>query len=236
MNKRKCAMLGLGLILGIYAFKAQAGSSSDVSADKIGNPDQGQQWREILQKYRQDAAVKQVLLVRCTGGSSAKAQFYRKITEYNNAWTLVFEEDAYIGKNGTGKTKEGDGKTPIGEFGITKAFGILPDPGSSLEYIDITRDTYSCDEDCEYYNQIIHTEETGHHCTGEEMYSYTPEYNYGIVLDYNSGNVYPKGSAIYLHCKGVKKFTGGCIAVSEGHMKTILEYADQGMKVCIGKD
>ena len=33
-----------------------------------------------------------------------------------SAWKLLLETDAIIGKNGLGKTKEGDGKTPVGVF------------------------------------------------------------------------------------------------------------------------
>jgi L,D-peptidoglycan transpeptidase YkuD (ErfK/YbiS/YcfS/YnhG family) len=64
------------------------------------------------------------------------------------------------------------------------------------EFIYLT--TYACDEDCEYYNQIIDTEETGHECKGEEMFSYQPQYNYGIATDFNKACIYPNGSAIFI--------------------------------------
>ena len=116
------------------------------------------------------------------------------------------------------------------------AFGILNDPGTSLDYIQITESVYACDEDCEYYNQIIDTRAVDHDCSGEEMYIYTPEYNYGIATDYNAENEYPKGSEIFLHCKGAKVFTGGCVAIDEACMKTVLEYADAGMRVIIHEE
>ena len=193
-------------------------------------------WREVLQNYRKDDSVHQVMLVRCTEGSNATVQFYNKLPAQKNAWTLLFETDAYIGKNGTGKTEEGDAKTPLGDFGVQYAFGILNNPGTSLEYVDIKESTYACDEEGEFYNQIIDTEETGHDCKGEEMFIYTPEYNYGIVTDYNAENEYPKGSGIFLHCKGAKVFTGGCIAIDEEYMKTVLQYADPGMRIIIHEE
>lgn len=193
-------------------------------------------WREMLQYYRKDDNVHQVMLVRCTEGSNAIVQFYNKLTDQNNAWTLVFETNAYIGKNGTGKTQEGDGKTPYGDFGVLCAFGILDDPGTKLDYIPVSETTYACDEDCEYYNQIIDIEETGHACTGEEMFIYSPEYNYGIATDYNPNNEYPKGSEIFLYCKGAKVFTGGCIAIDEDLMRTVLQYAESGMRIIIHEE
>ena len=193
-------------------------------------------WREMLQKYRKDDGVKQVMLVRCTEGSNAIVQFYNKLTDQNNAWTLVFETEAYIGKYGAGKTKEGDAKTPYGDYGVRCAFGILDDPGTALEYVNVTETTFACDEECEYYNQIIDTASTGHNCAGEEMFIYTPEYNYGIATDYNPGNEWPKGSSIFLHCKGAKVFTGGCVAIDEELMKLVLQYAEPGMRIIIHEE
>ena len=157
------------------------------------NTDNQAYWREMLQKYRKDDQVSQVILVRCTEGSDAIVQFYQKQINQQNAWTLVFETDAYIGLNGTGKTKEGDACTPLGDFGIRSAFGIKENPGTELDYIDVIPTTFACDEEGEYYNQIIDTAETGHNCGGEEMYLYSPEYNYGIAIDYNHDNTWPDG-------------------------------------------
>ena len=41
------------------------------------------------------------------------------------------------------------------DFGVLDAFGIKPNPGTALQYTDITDTIYACDEECEYYNQII---------------------------------------------------------------------------------
>ena len=65
----------------------------------------------------------------------------------------------------------GDGKTPIGTLRPLSAFGVKPNPGTTMPYIDVKPTTYACDEDCEYYNKIIDTAETQHDCKGEEMYS-----------------------------------------------------------------
>ena len=210
-------------------------SVETVSAGQV-NSDNQAFWREALQTYRNDDSVNQVMLVRCTEGSNAIVQFYDKQKDQKNAWSLVFETDAYIGKNGTGKTQEGDAKTPLGDFGVQYAFGILDDPGTSLDYVDVTETTFACDEEGEYYNQIIDTQETGHDCTGEEMYVYTPEYNYGIVTDYNLENEWPVGSGIFLHCKGAKVFTGGCVAIDEEYMRTVLQYAQPGMRIIIHEE
>ena len=64
-----------------------------------------------------------------------------QVGEKTTAWISMHEKDSagnwqeimttpgFIGKNGLGKTKEGDGKTPAGIFYFNKAFGIAPNPG-----------------------------------------------------------------------------------------------------------
>lgn len=206
---------------------------ASAEADEI---DTAQYWREMLQYYRSDDNVQQLLFVRCTGGRSAISQFYVKLPEENNAWTLVFTDNSYIGKNGLGKTKEGDAMTPIGDFGIRTAFGIRNNPGTALPYLSITPTVFACDEECEYYNQIVDTAAASHSCTGEEMYKYSPEYNYGLETDYNPDNQLGVGSAIFIHCKGAKPFTGGCVALDEEHMRQILQLAQPGMRIIINVD
>ena len=218
-----CVLLGMGTGLAVKAAEeSRPGSTVDLAYG-----------REMLQKYRQDDQVNQVMLVCCTEGSNATVQFYQKNTDQNKAWTMVFETNAYIGKNGAGKTQEGDARTPLGDFGIRCAFGIKDNPGTELEYVDVVETTYACDEEGEYYNQIIDTKETGHSCSGEEMFFCIPDYHYGIAIDYNPENEWPKGSAIFLHCKGANAFTGGCVAIDEEHMKTVLQYAQTGMRIII---
>ena len=221
-----CAQYGAGSA----AREAPKAEETSAAGEKAIDLDAAQERREIMQKYRSDDSVKQMMIVSHTEGWNARVFFYEKAEE-NDAWTLVFDGEAYIGKNGMNKTKEGDTKTPCGDYEILQAFGILPNPGTTLEYIDITPETFACDEDCEYYNQIIDTKETGHNCKGEEMYKFCPEYNYGLTTSFNRENKYPDGSAIFVHCKGQKPFTGGCIALDEKEMKLVLEKAEPGMHI-----
>ena len=236
MKKAVVTLLLLAVTMSLLLLVSGSAEPRAAEGQPAFNSENQAYWREMLQLYRKDDNVRQVMLVRCTEGSNAIVQFYQKLTDQNNAWTLVFETDAFIGKNGAGKTQEGDAKTPYGDFGVLCAFGILDDPGTKLGYIPVTETTYACDEDCEYYNQIIDIEQTGHDCAGEEMFIYSPEYNYGIATDYNPNNEYPKGSEIFLHCKGAKVFTGGCIAIDEDLMRTVLQYAEPGMRIIIHEE
>ena len=206
---------------------AEYGSAADLEVDK----DSAQARREEMWKYRDDDKVNQILFVTHTEGTQATAEFYVKVPEENNAWVLEFSTDAYIGIDQMGVPNEQSGYTPLGDYGIGNAFGIRNNPGTSLNYIDVTPTTFACDEDCEYYNQTIDIKETGHDCKGEEMFKYSPEYNYGLQTATNPDNEYNKGSNLFIHCKGAKPFTMGCVALDEESMITVLKKADSGMRV-----
>ena len=146
---------------------------------------------------------------------------------------VLFTTDVYVGKHGIGKTCEGDSKTPVGTFHPLTAFGVKPNPGTAMPYINVTPTIFACDDSCKYYNQIIDTAVVHHRCGGEEMFSYQPQYNYGIATDFNKECVYPNGSNIFIHVKGSKTYTGGCIAFDEERMKEILTNCDTSLVISI---
>ena len=184
-------------------------------------------WDSLLDKYADSTEVNQLVFVKCTGGDTADVSFYVRNGE---KWDMHGEESGWIGRNGFGKEKEGDGKTPLGEFGVGKAFGILPDPGTTLEYIHVTSSIFACDEDCEYYNTIIDTAEVHHACKGEDM-SRIKGYNYGFQIMYNPDNVPGLDSNIFFHCGSGN--TSGCVAVSEEFCREIVARITSGARVCI---
>lgn len=189
----------------------------------------GDRWDQLLEQYRDDAKTNQLVFVRYTGGSSAKVQMYQKS---GRKWKRIVNCSGYVGSNGIGKTKEGDKKTPTGTFNLTQAFGIKADPGAGTSYVQINQYLYWCG-DQPYYNQLIDIRNHPHTCRGEHLIDYTPQYYYGMFLDYNKDCVYGKGSAIFLHCTGSNPYTAGCIAVSQENMIKIIQNAKSGAKICI---
>jgi L,D-peptidoglycan transpeptidase YkuD (ErfK/YbiS/YcfS/YnhG family) len=188
---------------------------------------------KILTKYQNNKKVDQLICVNYISNSNAILNMYIKNKKQKNSWNLILTTVVFVGKNGIVKQKEGDLKTPIGTFNITKAFGIKENPGTKLKYIKVTKNLYACDENCKYYNQIIDSKKTKHQCKGEHLIDYSPQYNYGLCIDFNSKNIYPKGSNIFIHVKGKKNYTAGCIAVDEESMITILKNATTKTIVCI---
>ena len=127
-------------------------------------PRESEPWSSVLKQYAGDDAVHELLLVQSAEGSNATVRSYAKAGV--RKWKLVSETDAFIGKNGLGKTREGDAKTPEGDFGVQTAFGILPDPGTALPWLPITESIFACDEEGPWYNRIIDTAATHHPCRG----------------------------------------------------------------------
>lgn len=185
-------------------------------------------------KYLRDDSVKQLITVQATEGTNAVVKLFEKTAENGSTlWTQTLDCPGFIGLAGLGKTKEGDNKTPIGDFGITTAFGIKADPGTALPYLDVDEYTYCCGDE-NYYNQLIDIREHPHDCSGgEHLIDYSPEYNYGLFLDYNKDGTPGLGSAIFFHCAGANTYTGGCIAVSEEDMVTILKALTPNARIII---
>lgn len=188
-------------------------------------------WSKLLTKYQDDPSVNQLVFVKYTGGTSAEVSMYQK---KSSGWKRILKCAGYVGRNGVGKTKEGDAKTPTGTFALTHAFGIKSNPGAKMDYVKVNPYLYWC-ADRQYYNQLIDIRKAPHSCTGEHLMDYVPQYNYGMFTSYNKDNVYGKGSAIFLHCVGSNPYTGGCVAVSQENMIKIIQNAEPGTKICIYK-
>ena len=189
---------------------------------------------KYLAKYQNNSLVRQMLLVEQSESNSRSATLFLFSKNNHDDWRIVFECKAVLGMNGLGKTREGDAKTPTGDFGMVRTFGVKDDPGSLIPYTKLTDTMYLC-SDKEYYNQFIDVSKVSHTCSSksEHLIDYQPQYNYALIFDYNKDNVYGKGSAIFLHCFGSHPYTLGCIAVSEENMVKILKTVDVNARICI---
>ena len=52
-------------------------------------------------------------------------------------------------------------------------------------------------------------------------------------MDYNKEGVAGRGSAIFLHCKGSRRYTAGCIAIDKPAMRNLLQQLKPGAKIVI---
>ncbi len=189
---------------------------------------------KYLTKYQKNLLVRQIILVEQSESDRRSATLFLLSKNNHDDWRIALKCKAVLGMNGLGKTREGDAKTPTGDFGMVRTLGVKDDPGSLIPYTKLTDTMYLC-SDREYYNQFIDISKVSHICSSksEHLISYQPQYNYALIFDYNKENVYGKGSAIFLHCFGSYPYTLGCIAISEENMIKILKTVDKNARICI---
>ncbi len=151
----------------------------------------------------------------------------------DGVWQEVLSCSARTGRNGIGKTMEGDGKTPQGVYGFLFAFGTAPDPGTAMPYTQADGTYYWVDDSSSaYYNQFVSTASVEPDWqSAENIAAAGSSYRYVLALDYNAARVPGAGSAIFLHC--LPTGGAGCIAVPESDMRMILQRIQPGCRIYI---
>ncbi len=157
-------------------------------------------------------------------------------------WREVFRtEDGFVGQKGivpAEEKREGDGATPAGEYVMRRAFGMVDDPETSLDYTRIEMDDMWVDDpNSKYYNQYVKASSGVKRdwSTAEELVPLGNIYKYAIVVEYNTDPVVKgKGSAIFLNnSRGFP--TAGDIGVPEKYIKRFFKFVRPGDKIVIEK-
>lgn len=134
------------------------------------------------------------------------------------------QTEGWIGRNGMGKTREGDGRTPEGEFTFLFAFGLQPSPGTALPYLHVDDSYYLVDDvSSQFYNELVSIRDVeADWNSAEHLAGMGNAYAYALVTDYNLAGKPGLGSGIFLHCEEGHP-TAGCVAIPEKDMITILQ-------------
>jgi len=141
---------------------------------------------------------------------------------------------ARVGRNGVKRDRrEGDGTTPLGEIGITGAFGSLSSPRVQIPYEHVARgDCWISNAADTAYNTLIRRTPCG--APNEDLYriAMAGPYEFALTTSYNTSPVVPgKGSAIFIHvhsrdAAGRTKPTSGCVSVARSVMKRLFALLD----------
>jgi L,D-peptidoglycan transpeptidase YkuD (ErfK/YbiS/YcfS/YnhG family) len=142
---------------------------------------------------------------------------------------LHFNQKTYpcaIGKGGfSANKKEGDGRTPIGEFGLRKCWYRHDKVDCVVTHLplSIIREDYGWSDDPARpdYNRPVRLPYGGSH---EKLWRDDGLYDVLVEIGYNDDPVIAgKGSAIFLHCAtGDYKPTEGCVALAKQDLLDIL--------------
>ena len=170
--------------------------------------------------------IEQMVVVAGIQGTTAWISMHEK----NSAgdWEMIMTTPGFIGKNGLGKVKEGDNKTPVGTFYFDYAFGIAPDPGCAIPYVQVNENHYWSGDWNYKYNQFVDDREAPANFEtqySEHLIDYNPHYLYGLNMGYNAECTPSKGSALFMHCFGTKyPWTLGCVALPEDKMRFVMQH------------
>ncbi len=151
-------------------------------------------------------------------------------------WQQIMTTPGFIGKNGLGKTKEGDNKTPVGTFHFTKAFGIAKNPGCKIPYTQVDENIYWSGDLNYKYNEMVNIKDFPalNKNDSEHLIEFNPQYIYALNISYNENGTAGKGSAIFLHCLGDKKtWTGGGVEIPESKMLFVMQNVQPNCVVVI---
>ena len=168
------------------------------------------------------------------GEVSGTLKLYTKNAQSGDGtvWTEILSTTAMLGKNGLGKEKEGDNKTPLGVFKMNTPFGIKDAlPGFPANYLKVGKNHYWCgDSDSELYNRMADASGSVSFSKSESEHltDYAGYYDYCIDTGYNPEGTPHKGSALFLHCVVRGQTTHGCIAIPEADMIETLKHYREG--------
>ncbi len=189
-------------------------------------------WVQALPQAEQ---AHQLFVVAALDRNTAQVTMHQR--DEHGAWRELLRETGRIGKNGLGKTQEGDGKTPVGTFRFNRAFGIAADPGCAIPYVRVDGNSYWSGDQREgmRYNELVDLRELPDLDTSvsEHIEDFWDEYQYCLNISYNEDGTPGRGSAIFLHCFGSSPYTGGCVALPQERVVQVLRQVDPGCVVVI---
>ena len=180
-----------------------------------------------------DDTCQQYIFAYCSG-SSVTLTLYERVS---GDWVEQMVVYGMCGMNGiTYNKRDGDGKTPAGEFDLTFCYGISkPDTKLSFQWVDANT-VWVNDPESEYYNTIQSTVILDAWKSAESLYNgyfSNGEHNYCINIAANGDGITPgsaapgKGSLITICGKTTPLTkTQGCIDVSAEDMLSLLNLLD----------
>ena len=180
---------------------------------------------------------------------SAEAGTLRAYERDGDGWReVVGATTADLGWSGltpAAKRRQGSGKTPVGTFALTSAFGRQANPGTGLDYYRFDRDDrWTFDpRSPSTYNVLQTNGDAVKRYRSEHLWRFGKQYDYVAVMDFNlpGGDVTPdargiarvakqradteQGGAIFLHVTNGRA-TAGCVAIPRERMREVLQWLD----------
>ncbi|MGB7103647.1 MAG: L,D-transpeptidase family protein [Acidimicrobiales bacterium] len=136
---------------------------------------------------------------------------------------------AFVGVNGVRPTREGLGRTPVGVFTLTQAFGNEPNNGTKLPYLLVRPEDW-WDENplsAQYNRLVVSSVSPGGN--SENLYYAGVAYAHAVVINYNTDPVVKgAGSGFFLHVSFGAP-TEGCVAIPEGDLDRVMRWLNPSL-------
>lgn len=153
----------------------------------------------------------------------------------DGVWTEILRTDGFVGSKGVGEASEFTSATPQGTFPLYFAFGINPNPGTKVPYLQVDEyDYWVGDSSSPLYNQYARADSDTDwdKSESERIIDYPTAYGYCLFIGYNIEGTPGKGSCFFLHCSNGRP-TAGCVSVPESDMAFILRNIDEDCGIVI---
>lgn len=189
---------------------------SDETAPQAAEPDNN----SFAAGYAAASQYSQLVIVQSNGTNATVTMHELQ----DGVWTEILRTDGFVGSNGVGEASEFTSATPQGTFPLYFAFGINPNPGTKVPYLQVDEyDYWVGDSSSPLYNQYARADSDTDwdKSKSERIIDYPTAYGYCLFIGYNIEGVPGKGSCFFLHCSNGRP-TAGCVSVPESDMAFIL--------------
>jgi L,D-peptidoglycan transpeptidase YkuD (ErfK/YbiS/YcfS/YnhG family) len=159
----------------------------------------------------------------------------RRFEKTAQGWRQVGDEyPVSIGREGLGKTREGDGKTPVGVYPLTAVYAPA-DERTAMPFF-LTHEDLICVDDARsrYYNRIVDRRYVkSDYQSFEKMLRPDGLYRLVVTVGYNPKRLPGKGSCIFMHVANATRPTAGCVAMKEEVLRQIVRWLDPAKRPVI---
>jgi L,D-peptidoglycan transpeptidase YkuD (ErfK/YbiS/YcfS/YnhG family) len=180
--------------------------------------------------------TRQVVTVHHTTGYHARVTFWALTVE---GWEQRMQAaDGRIGYGGLvvgHRRRQNTGTTPMGTYALPWAFGMhARDDAWKLRYRKVRQgDFWVQDNASAYYNRFRNQRQGGFRWwlpssdpnSSERLTDFRSQYEWAIVMGFNTGQVRHRGSGIFLHVNG-SGATAGCVSAPRRFVAALMRRLD----------
>ncbi len=176
----------------------------------------------------------QVITVEAASSHSTEAIVRGWFLLSNGSYRQVFGPYvAFVGVHGVGPTREGLGRTPVGVFTLTQAFGNEANDGTRLRYFRAGPDDWWDENPASpQYNRHVRSSVSPGGAS-ENLYYAGNAYSHAVVINYNTDPVVKgAGSGFFLHVSFGEP-TEGCVAISANELRLVMRWLNPALRPVI---